>query len=413
MTDLSRPTIGRARRLFFVVLVLDVLVDLVVAVTATLAFIDRGILAAGIFAAIALAIIAEGVLEFPTGVLADRFGRGRSVALSFVARGIANVVLLATDTLYGLLAAQLLLAFGVTLASGALVSWGVDVAYKGEEDLDPLFKRVGAASLAAVAAGYGVGGLLGDADLTIPFGVAGLLCLIGAAVAWRPMARLEALRPGSTAAADERLKTGAILAHTRATLRSDRGVAAMVVATGVLGAAMVVPGVQWSVKLVEDGMSTGGAGLLRSIAALVGAAVLVWLGRASGNEKLRARLDIGAGLLCGLAVAAAGISEGWTSRTFYFAYVVFAGLLNARLAAELNQRLGETSRASVLSGVAALEAVIAACFLAILALTGVAVGETTVSWVLVGVLFATISLFGWRVVSRPPRAPTPPEGASV
>jgi len=184
MTGLSRPTIGRARRLFFVVLVLDVLVDLVVAVTATLAFIDRGILAAGIFAAIGLAIIAEGVLEFPTGVLADRFGRGRSVALSFVARGIANVVLLATDTLYGLLAAQLLLAFGVTLASGALVSWGVDVAYKGEEDLDPLFKRVEAASLAAVAAGYGVGGLLGDADLTIPFGVAGLLCLIGAAVAW-------------------------------------------------------------------------------------------------------------------------------------------------------------------------------------------------------------------------------------
>jgi MFS family permease len=115
------------------------------------------------------------VFEVPTGVLADTKGRRTSFLLSLLvllASTIAYVVI--PERGGGVIAfsvVSVLLGLGFTLYSGAVEAWVVDALRSDGYDgpLDHLFARGAMITGAAMLVGTVGGGILGSADLSLPF----------------------------------------------------------------------------------------------------------------------------------------------------------------------------------------------------------------------------------------------------
>ncbi len=102
------------------------------------------------------------LLEVPSGILADRWGRRRSVLLSCAFLIAAQVALLWAFSPALLFAWALLYGAGRALVSGALEAWFVDRVQEAapQTDLQPFFARAGTAELLALTLGTLSGGAL-------------------------------------------------------------------------------------------------------------------------------------------------------------------------------------------------------------------------------------------------------------
>lgn len=154
--------------------------------------IDRGFSLTQVTSAEGLFLIGVLLLEVPTGAIADRYGRSRSMAMGAVALGLAVLVFAFTNSFTILLISFLTWSVASALMSGADMALLFDTLKAvGREDE---YERLAGRGLALQWGGVGVATLLGgpvaaliDARATIFIGAA--TCLVTAAVAlaiWEP-----------------------------------------------------------------------------------------------------------------------------------------------------------------------------------------------------------------------------------
>ncbi len=133
-------------------------------------------------------MIAVFLLEVPTGAVADIYGRKLSFILSCLTNGIGFLIYSTATTFLSFVSAELVIALGVSLASGALKAWLVDslhfVNWNGK--LLKIFRLEGRAITLTNLVGGLAGAFLGVKNLSIPFAVAGsgfcLLALLSCAL---------------------------------------------------------------------------------------------------------------------------------------------------------------------------------------------------------------------------------------
>jgi MFS family permease len=111
------------------------------------------------------------LLEVPTGALADRVGRKWALAAGSLLMGMGSLLFWHASGMARFAAAQMLLAFGMTLVSGPdsaylydrLAEQGLDEGYRGHEGTATAMKHIG------TAVAFAVGGLLGTIDPGLPY----------------------------------------------------------------------------------------------------------------------------------------------------------------------------------------------------------------------------------------------------
>src|SRR3712207_308645 len=115
------------------------------------------------------------VCEVPTGVLADTYGRRRSVMTGFLLMGSGFVLEGAVPTFATVLAAQAIWGVGYTFISGALEAWIADEA--PERDLGRVYLRGEQADYIGAFVGIPASVLLGLVALSLPLIVGGVLTI--------------------------------------------------------------------------------------------------------------------------------------------------------------------------------------------------------------------------------------------
>jgi MFS transporter, DHA3 family, tetracycline resistance protein len=115
------------------------------------------------------------IFEVPTGVLADTYGRRRSVITGFVLMGSGFTLEGAVPTFAAVLAAQAVWGVGYTFISGALEAWIADEA--PERDLGRVYLRGEQADYLGSLLGVGASVLLATVALSLPLLVGGALTI--------------------------------------------------------------------------------------------------------------------------------------------------------------------------------------------------------------------------------------------
>jgi MFS family permease len=127
-------------------------------------------------------LLANFLFEVPTGAVADYFGRKASFLASCFVRMIAFALYAFADSFTDCLIAEVIDAFGNTLASGALDAWAVD-GVRAEGDRRPLermFSRVQVIMRAMMVVGGIIGGYIATIDFAYPWLVAaGIFAVTG------------------------------------------------------------------------------------------------------------------------------------------------------------------------------------------------------------------------------------------
>ena len=125
--------------------------------------------------------VAVLIFEVPTGVLADTYGRRRSVIMGFLLMGSGFALEGAIPTFAAVLAVQAVWGVGYTFISGALEAWIADEA--PERDLGRVYLRGEQADYLGSLLGVGASVLLATVALNLPLLLGGVLTVaLGAAL---------------------------------------------------------------------------------------------------------------------------------------------------------------------------------------------------------------------------------------
>lgn len=116
------------------------------------------------------------LLEIPTGAIADLWGRKMSFVLSSIINGIGFFLYSLAESFLGFVSAEIIIALGTTLTSGALKAWLVDSLqfYNWNGKLVKVFQMEGRLINVAKLLGGVVGAYLGVKNLSTPFALAGI-----------------------------------------------------------------------------------------------------------------------------------------------------------------------------------------------------------------------------------------------
>lgn len=115
--------------------------------------------------------LAVFVFEVPTGIVADTYGRKRSVVIGMFVIGAAFVVVGAATTAVAVIAAYAVWGLGWTFLSGAFDAWLADEV--GEENVGTIYHRGAQVDRIASLFAIGVSVGLAHIDLRLPILVAG------------------------------------------------------------------------------------------------------------------------------------------------------------------------------------------------------------------------------------------------
>jgi len=159
----------------------------------TLFLLDAGLTIFEVFVANAAFTLAMAVFEVPTGVVADTRGRRASFLLSAITLAIGTGAYVAVEAIGGGLllfcVAGVVLGLGYTFYTGAVEAWLVDAlkATGHTRPLDHVFARSSIVTSVAMIVGTIGGGVLGQADLSLPYVVRAVLLLMAFGVGFRMM----------------------------------------------------------------------------------------------------------------------------------------------------------------------------------------------------------------------------------
>lgn len=116
--------------------------------------------------------LAVFVFEVPTGIVADTYGRKRSVVIGMLVIGVSFLLVAASTSAAGALLAYAVWGFGWTFLSGAFDAWLAGEV--GEERLAGIYHRGGQLDRGGALLGTGVSVALALVDLRLPIVVAGI-----------------------------------------------------------------------------------------------------------------------------------------------------------------------------------------------------------------------------------------------
>jgi MFS family permease len=159
----------------------------------TLFLLDAGLTIFEVFVANAAFTLAMAVFEVPTGVVADTRGRRASFLLAAITLAIGTVAYVAVEAIDGGLLlfclAGVVLGLGYTFYTGAVEAWLVDAlkATGHTKPLDRVFAKSSIVTSVAMIVGTIGGGVLGQADLSLPYVVRAGLLLMAFGVGFRMM----------------------------------------------------------------------------------------------------------------------------------------------------------------------------------------------------------------------------------
>mgnify|MGYP001579009541 CR=1 FL=1 len=129
------------------------------------------------------------LMEVPTGVFADVFGRRASFLVSCVVTGAGLFIYGVSTSFWGFVSAEMIIALGVTFASGAFDAWIVDqLQHHGfEGTFEGVFSRGAVFGKMIGMAGAVVGASVFDLSMALPWFLGGAVYFIAGLVAWRIM----------------------------------------------------------------------------------------------------------------------------------------------------------------------------------------------------------------------------------
>ncbi|WP_435359171.1 MFS transporter [Haloarchaeobius sp. DFWS5] len=297
--------------------------------------------------------------EIPTGYVGDRVGWKNSLVVGNALRAVAVVAMGASGTFWALAGIYLLWALGSTLQSGSTDAWLYETLDR-RDDSDAFAGVRGrgqSLTLASGALGAVVGGYLGAANLRWPFYATGALWLVGVVVL--------VTFPKVSVADDDRITAADALPVLRERLLSTDLRAFVLWVAVVLAVATSVSRLTQPV-VVDLGVPEAWLGWL------YGGFTLLAAGASYRAEWLRDRFGV-AGWLT-LAPALLGVSLALVLAAPLAAFPAFVAVravtspTNTIATQFVNDRVETAGRATVLSGVSMVNAVVAIPF-------GVAVGR--------------------------------------
>jgi len=120
------------------------------------------------------------LFEFPTGLIADIWGRKLSTAVACFISAAGFIVYGLSQSFWGFVGAEVILALGAACSTGATDAWIVDLLkyHDPQVDLRPLFTRSNYLDKFFGLAGAVIGGYLSEISLTIPWFGAGIMEII-------------------------------------------------------------------------------------------------------------------------------------------------------------------------------------------------------------------------------------------
>lgn len=176
----------RPEIVYYLVDVLSSLSTYLIAPAYTVFLISKGLDYKGIAIVDGFFVLMVAVLDYPTGGVADKYGRRKVVSLACIFYGLALLNYSFSYTLPQFLFSELLAAIGSALFSGSLLAWLVD-SLKEEGRKDQLVRVLGLASAISPivgAAGSFLGGLLSDHSLALPFAVGAPCAFLASIIAY-------------------------------------------------------------------------------------------------------------------------------------------------------------------------------------------------------------------------------------
>ncbi len=369
---------------------LDYFADMMVVVTSVLLFGARGLDSAAIFALVATVWIVEGLLEVPTGLVADVYGRRVSVMVSLILRAAGFGALFFWTSPLAIVVGTLVSSVGGTFSSGALEAWAVDnLAAQGDRDLDRLFSKGRIAENVGLLLGTMCGAVAGGFDLAIPHLLAGIGNAAGLVVRAVMMKEYLPVHSG-TASLSTRLVAAlrATAQSARTTLRGDRILLVLIIGTGVLLAFRGIPGVQWTVYFeVLTGGSLIMLGVVRSLSSLLEVPVLAAAMHVLGRGRAARRgLIVGAACVAGVCLLLSALLP-WAAAAMvaYIVYQLAIGVCMPGIRAALNERIEAKSRATVLSYVSLCYSVLTGVGLIVAGSQIDGLGNVGASWAIAAV----------------------------
>ncbi|MFA6898050.1 MAG: MFS transporter, partial [Candidatus Paceibacterota bacterium] len=111
------------------------------------------------------------ICEIPTGAFADVFGRKPSFIISCFLYALGLGAYAFSQSFWGFVMAEMVLAVGATFSSGAFSAWLVDsLKHHGHaEPLAPIFSKAGAIGRLGSMAGGLIGAVIAEWDLALPW----------------------------------------------------------------------------------------------------------------------------------------------------------------------------------------------------------------------------------------------------
>ncbi len=292
-----------------------------------------------------LFLLAVMLLEVPTGVIADRWGRSRSVGLGALALAVALALFALTTSFPILLASFLTWSLAMALMSGADMALLFDsLKLLGRESEYEKHSGTGTAvAWGAAALGTVAGGPIAAAygsEVTIWLGVvATLACAAVAFVMYEPPHAADAPHPSVVSIARTALD---VAWH-------NKPVRFMLLFTGAVGAAL--GSAQYLIQpfLISSGVQVGITFSLLQVPQLLGgmagSVVAYRIMRLTGETKLVFILGaIGIGAYAGLALTSA---LGWMA--LFPLIAILEAVILPVATGFINRRVGSEQRATILS----------------------------------------------------------------
>ena len=323
----------------------------------TLFLLDAGLTLFEVFLANAAFSAGMVIFEVPTGVIADTLGRRASVvvgSLVLAAATMGYVALSFAETgVIPYMAVSVAMGLGFTFQSGAVEAWVVDAIHSVDpgRELDSVFARAQSVTAGAMLVGTIGGGVLGQADLAIPFVARAGVLLILFVLAMRLMSDLGFERRTVTLRSlpAETARVARVGVSHGWRVRSLRYLmAASFLQTGFFFWAFYV----WQPHLLDllarDAIWVAGlfSGLL-SLAMMGGNAIVGWATRFCGK---RTTLMMWALAVEGASAIGVGMtSEFWVAAPLFLVGVAAIGVMIPVRQAYFHQMVPTQERATVLS----------------------------------------------------------------
>ncbi|MDP3965050.1 MAG: MFS transporter [bacterium] len=239
------------------------------------------------------------VMEIPTGLFADAFGRKKSIVFSLAVSGCAFIVYSQGQSFLHFALAEVLAGIGMALSSGATDAWVFDALktkqFRGRTDT--IFSRGAFAKSLGIILGGLVGSYLSKLDLSLPFLLSGLSFLVLAAISSRLI--VETPDGNKKPMAFRQLVRRHALDGVKQELRKPK-VAALIFLGMSFSFATMAPNMFWQPYFTQAGLNPEDLGWLFGgmfIITMLGNISVEWFGRNNRAALVSSYALIGCSLL--------------------------------------------------------------------------------------------------------------------